>query len=106
MFGYLTKLGIPFSEQYPTRSGFVLDFLVELLTKGGSTIKIDLEVDGSAWHSKTAQRKRDKFRDQCMKHAGYEVIRFREGFTERFIEEQFHEIYRRYDCIIPGRPGT
>jgi very-short-patch-repair endonuclease len=104
MFGYLTSLGVPFSEQYPTRSGFVMDFLVELSGTNGNT-KIDLEVDGSPWHSSASQRKRDRFRDNVMRDTGYEVLRFKEGFTQRFVEEQIHEVCRRCGCTVPGRPG-
>ena len=106
MFGYLTSLGIPFSEQFPTRGGFVIDFLIEMPKEDGSTVKVDLEVDGSNWHSSKAQRNKDKFRDAVMRNAGYEVIRIKEGFTKRFMEEQIHEVCRRCSCTIPGRPGS
>jgi very-short-patch-repair endonuclease len=105
MYGYLTALGIPFSEQYPTRNGFVMDFLIELPREDGALVKIDLEVDGSPWHSKRHQLKRDRFRDAVMRNAGYVVLRFREGFTQRFAEEQIHEVARRYRCAIPGSSG-
>jgi len=105
MYGYLTALEVPFSEQYPTRNGFVMDFLIELPRNDGALIKIDLEVDGSPWHSKGHQLKRDRFRDVVMRDTGYEVIRFREGFTQRFVEQQIHEVCRRCECTVPGRPG-
>jgi very-short-patch-repair endonuclease len=104
MYGYLTELEVPFTEQFPTRGGFVIDFLLELPGETG-LVKVDLEVDGSNWHSSKAQRNKDKFRDAVMRNAGYIVLRFREGFSQRFVEEQIHEVARRYRCAIPGSSG-
>ena len=104
MYGYLTSLGILFAEQQPTRGGFVIDFLIELQGKDG-LVKVDLEVDGSNWHSKPAQRNRDRFRDAIMRNAGFVVVRFREGFDRHFVEQQIHEVCRRYRCAVPGSPG-
>ena len=105
MFGYLTSLGVPFTEQYSTRTGFLLDFLIELPQGDGNIVKIDLETDGSPWHSKAHQVKRDRFRDRVMRETGYEVLRFKEGFTQHFVKQQLHEVARRYRCAIPGLSG-
>ena len=81
MYGYLTQLGIEFTEQYPTRSGYLLDFA--LIDK-----KIAIETDGHAWHSSQQQRKRDRFRDHILRREGWTVIRFRETFTLSEVEEK------------------
>ena len=74
MFGYLTQMGIEFTEQYPTRSGFLLDFAI--LDK-----KIAIETDGNPWHTSRQQKTRDRFRDYMLKREGWIVIRFGEIFT-------------------------
>jgi very-short-patch-repair endonuclease len=79
MFTYLSQLGIPFFEQYPTRSGFIVDFLILVKSKGGKTIGI--ETDGSNWHSSWRQRRKDRFRDRLLGDDGWIIIRFGETFT-------------------------
>lgn len=62
----LDKLNIEYIEQYSTRTGFVLDFLI--------FDNIDLEVDG-IFHDTAQARKRDSFRTYMLKREGYKVIR-------------------------------
>jgi len=62
----LKSRNIQFLEQVPTRSGFVLDFLV------GEHLVI--EVDGPC-HDSSKSRKRDRFRDRILRNEGYKVYR-------------------------------
>jgi very-short-patch-repair endonuclease len=105
MAGYLTAMGIPFSEQHSNRLGFVIDFLLKLPRADGTTTPLDLEVDGSNWHSSPAQRRRDAFRDHRMRAAGYAVLRVREPFTAHFVEGEIREVARRHGCLWPGSSG-
>jgi very-short-patch-repair endonuclease len=62
----LQALGISFRTQVPTRTGFVLDFLI------GDNLVI--EADGPC-HDGSKNRNRDRFRDRILKQSGYEVHR-------------------------------
>ena len=66
VFDLLKSKGIDFVEQYPTSSGFVLDFVV------GPNICI--ETDGPCHDSSKAKR-RDWFRTKCLKLEGWKVYR-------------------------------
>lgn len=55
-----------FRSQVPTRSGFVLDFLI--------APNIVLEADGPC-HDGSRNRRRDRFRDKILKDGGYKVHR-------------------------------
>jgi very-short-patch-repair endonuclease len=69
--GTLDKMGIDYVPQYPTRTGFVIDFaLVEK--------KIAIEVDGTKWHSSKEAQKRDRFKDYQLKREGWKVLRVKE----------------------------
>jgi very-short-patch-repair endonuclease len=88
MFNILTALNIPFTEQFPTRSGFVLDFLVE-----SGSVKVDVEVDGAIFHMQ--RRQKDNFRDYKLRHTGYAVLRFNENFSEE-------EVRKKLLPLLPG----
>lgn len=62
----LKSRGIEFAEQYPTDSGFVLDFVI--------APNICLEADGPCHDSSKAKR-RDWFRTKCLKLEGWKVYR-------------------------------
>lgn len=62
----LKSRGIEFLEQHPTRSGFVLDFVV--------APNIVLEADGPC-HDGSKNRRRDRFRDRILKNEGWKVFR-------------------------------
>lgn len=64
----LKEVGIPFRDQVPVRIGFVLDFVIE--TESG---KVVIEADGPT-HATPEGRKRDWFRDKCLRDAGYKRI--------------------------------
>jgi very-short-patch-repair endonuclease len=66
VFDLLKSKGIDFVEQYPTSSGFVLDFVV------GPDICI--EADGPC-HDSSKAKKRDWFRTKCLKLEGWKVYR-------------------------------
>lgn len=57
---------ITFRSQVPTRTGFVLDFLI--------APNIVLEADGPC-HDGSKNRKRDRARDRILKKSGYVVHR-------------------------------
>ena len=80
--GILDDLGIEYEPEYPTRTGFIIDFA--LLDK-----KIALEVDGP--HHDTSQRKKsDRFRDYQLKREGWITKRIHhsefDGNIERLIK--------------------
>jgi very-short-patch-repair endonuclease len=66
MLASLQSRGVQFRTQVPTRSGFVLDFLI------GSSLVI--EVDGPC-HNGSKNRRRDRFRDKILKSNGYQIHR-------------------------------
>jgi len=68
----LKELDIEYIPQYPTHSGFVLDFAI--IDK-----KIAIEVDGKKWHSSKKAIRRDRFKDYQLKREGWRVIRIKEG---------------------------
>ena len=86
MFGLLKEIGVEFAEQVPLRTGFVPDFIVTLYRPDGSKFEIDVETDGSQFHSTKNKRLADLMRDKSMRAIGLEVLRFREGFN-------LHQIY-------------
>lgn len=57
---------VVFRSQVPTRTGFVLDFLI--------APNIVLEADGPC-HDGSKNRKRDRARDRILKQSGYAVYR-------------------------------
>ena len=62
----LKKRGISFRSQVPTRTGFVLDFLI------GKNLVI--EADGPC-HDGSKNKRRDRFRDKILTQSGYDVHR-------------------------------
>ena len=68
---YLEKNGVDYVFQYPTRSGFVIDFVIV-------DQRIAIEVDGSHWHTSKKAKKRDRFKDYQLKREGWRVIRIKE----------------------------
>lgn len=66
MLNALQSRGVKFRTQVPTRSGFVLDFLV------GENIVI--EVDGPC-HDGSKNKRRDRARDRILQKNGYTVHR-------------------------------
>jgi very-short-patch-repair endonuclease len=99
MYGYLKEIGVQFSEQYSTRSGSILDFLVTLHRSDGSEFGIDVETDGSAWHHTTSQRQRDLMRDKNTRSIGIEVVRFREGFNGHMVYGKLLQVAHRNDVV-------
>jgi len=66
VFDLLKSKGIEFIEQYPTTSGFVLDFVL--------SPNAIVEVDGPCHDSSKAKR-RDWFRSKCLVLEGWKVFR-------------------------------
>jgi len=88
MFTFLTRLGfvknVHFSEQFATRSGYVIDFAFP-------DLKVAVETDGIIWHSAPRQRQRDGFRDMRLRKAGWKILRFGEIFTVDEVKERLAE---------------
>ena len=61
--------GIVFCCQYPLRHSFILDFAFP-------DKMVAIEADGSHWHSKPKDRKRDGFKNYILKRKGWTVLRF------------------------------
>ena len=68
----LKELNTEYIAQYPTHTGFILDFAI--LDK-----KIAIEVDGFKWHSSKEAIKRDRFKDYQLKREKWKVIRVKES---------------------------
>lgn len=66
MLKALQSRGVKFRTQVPTRSGFVLDFVID--------DRIVIETDGPC-HDGSKNRRRDRFRDKILRAGGYEVHR-------------------------------
>ena len=76
----LIRLGIPYEPEWPTRTGFLIDFAFR--DKG-----IALEVDGPH-HDAPARRKKDGFRTQRLKAEGWRVVRLHHSLLDSFSEGQ------------------
>lgn len=68
---YLDSKRVDYIFQFPTRTGFVIDFAI--LEK-----KTAIEVDGFKWHSSKKALKYDRFRDYQLRREGWKVIRIKE----------------------------
>jgi len=68
VFDLLKSRGIAFIEQYPTSSGFVLDFVI--------SPNIVLEADGPC-HDSSKSKRRDWFRTKCLILEGWKVHRLK-----------------------------
>lgn len=68
---YLDKNKMDYIFQFPTRTGFVIDFAI-------FGKKVAIEVDGKKWHSSKEAKKRDRFKDYQLRREGWKVIRIEE----------------------------
>ena len=82
----LDSLGVEFSEQISTRSGFVIDFAIYV--NRSKNHKIAIETDGSPWHTSPKKRQRDGLRDHILRKEGWNVIRFDENFTSQDVKHR------------------
>ena len=65
VFDALTERGVNFVCQYPTTSGFVLDFVV--------APNICIEADGPC-HDSSKSKRRGWFRDKCLNAEGWKIF--------------------------------
>jgi len=72
----LDELGLSYIEQFPTRSGFLIDFAL-------LDAKVAIETDGPCHLTKDAKR-HDRFKDYQLRREGWTVI--------RVTEEQVNEL--------------
>jgi len=74
----LRKKGLRFSREYifslPDRKKYRLDFVI--FCKSGP---LNIECDGEKWHSRSAQRKKDRLRDIALKKEGWSILRLKES---------------------------
>lgn len=77
----LDKMGIDYIPQYPTRTGFVIDFAVVSEDR-----KIAIELDGTKWHSSKKAQQRDRFKDYQLRREGWKVIRIKEDEINKMEE--------------------
>ena len=68
---YLEKNEVDYIFQFPTRTGFVIDFVI-------LEQKLAIEVDGKKWHSSKEAMKRDRFKDYMLKRDRWKVVRIKE----------------------------
>jgi len=80
----LVRRGIEFEFQFPTRSGFIIDFAFP-----GKRLAV--ECDGAAWH--VPGNRRDRFRDFILRRGGWTILRFTE-------QEILSDVSRCVDIII------
>ncbi|MCD6402802.1 MAG: DUF559 domain-containing protein [Candidatus Aenigmarchaeota archaeon] len=84
----LDSLGVRYIAQYPTRTGFIIDFAI---ITGDN--KIAIEVDGEKWHSTKRQKKRDRFKDYQLKREGWKIIRIKEkDISSEYIKEKLENM--------------
>jgi len=55
--------GFNFEPQFPTKSGFIIDFMVFVEDDGKELGRIAVEADGEMWHQ---DKRREKFRDKIL----------------------------------------
>ena len=75
----LDRENIKYHQEYPLRSGFVIDFAI-------IDRKIAIECDGEKWHSSRKAQKKDRFRDWMLRRAGWVTLRFKGKEIENNIE--------------------
>ena len=80
----LVRRGIDFEFQFPTRSGFIIDFAFP-------EKQLAVECDGAAWH--IPGNRRDRFRDYILRRGGWTIMRFTE-------KEILDDVCRCVDEII------
>lgn len=87
----LDELSIEYTAQYPSRTGFIIDFALL-----GYEPKIALEVDGPH-HDTPERRKKDGFRTQRLKAEGYKVVRIHHTEMDGDVKEVVKE--KLQDCL-------
>ena len=84
----LEELDIEKHTQYPTHSGYILDFAIINGDK-----KIAIEVDGERWHSSEEAKKRDRFKDYQLKREGWKIVRVKEEeISKEFLSQIFEKL--------------
>lgn len=64
---YLDKNNVNYEPQFPTNTGFVIDFAI-------IDWRIAIEVDGKKWHSSKKALRKQRFRDYQLRRGGWTVI--------------------------------
>ena len=81
----LEKEGIKVVSQYPIRDrfGYILDFAIP-------DLKIDIEVDGEAWHPEGNSR--DRKRNWFLKNKGWTILRFKGDEIKNNVQECLEKV--------------
>lgn len=90
------RKGIDFCCQYPLRYSFILDFAFP-------DEMVAIEADGSHWHSKPKDRKRDGYKNYILKKKGWKVLRFSDRQILNNVSEcvdQIESILDKIQCKI------
>jgi len=64
---YLDKNNVNYEPQFPTSTGFVIDFAIP-------SKMIAIEVDGYNWHTSKKALKKQRFRDYQLRRSGWTII--------------------------------
>lgn len=86
--------GLSFEFQFPTRSGFILDFAFP-------KEKLVVEVDGPT-HYTQAGKKKDRFRDWMLRREGWRILHVH----WKRIEFELPKTVRRIRKELSSRPST
>lgn len=86
MLNELNNRNLRFEYQFPTRSGFILDFAFP-------EVMLGIECDGEKWHK--PGNKRDRMRDYILRRGEWTIMRFTEneiktdipGCVDKIIEQ-------------------
>lgn len=65
----LERRGLKFAQEFPTRTGFIIDFAFP-------DLKIAIECDGERWHSSKKSKRKLLFRDYMLRREGWKVFHF------------------------------
>lgn len=103
MFNILSSLGYEFYEQFPVRSGFIIDFAI-IITRDPFKA-IGIETDGNRWHLTTRGVHRDGIRDEILGRAGWRILRFGEKFTKDEVKTRIEKARAEF-ALSPGHSGV
>lgn len=84
----LKLLNWEYIPQYPTRTGYVIDFALPQL-------KVGIEVDGP-FHERGKAKKRDRFRDLQLRREGWKIIRINWHEIEKIEPEEIASLLQHH----------
>lgn len=78
-------------KEYPTAK-LEYEFLNKSLDIAIPELKVDIEYDGSYWHSKLERKKTDKERDKLLRDNGWHILRYKELPTKKLLHKDISRI--------------